>query len=230
MQYLLPPREEEDSLLEESGVLNGTDPSSSPQTASTLRHLLNETADLIESPSFTQVLTLLNNEGFATLVEQNCARDAFKSESTPQSFTSFAIGGAAEVKTKLANVLAVMARQAHVIGNGANPPNEYLSNMDQNVRELEAFAAVVYSSNFNVDLLRSGQQTEALRANMPSPDASLAPVMVDREEAIQGGPEEVENAALAAPVTTEAGPGGGETAFERAWGKAVVEDRARGQV
>ncbi|OJJ48844.1 hypothetical protein ASPZODRAFT_149834 [Penicilliopsis zonata CBS 506.65] len=144
--------EEQRRVLQESGVLGVSDPSS-PQTASTLRTLLDETADLIESPSFTQVLTLLNNEGFATLVEQRVAAEAFRStsslrdpETVPQSFSSVATvvppTGASGLKTKLANVLAVMTRQAHAIGNGSNPPNDYLVAMEQGVRELEAFAAV----------------------------------------------------------------------------------------
>ncbi|KAB8078067.1 putative MFS transporter [Aspergillus leporis] len=150
LSYLLPPREEEDRLLEESGVLGVTEPATS-QTTSTLRHLLDETADLIESPSFTRVTMLLNNECFQTLIHQ-CTADAFKSSSqtprsVPQSFTSVATvvpgGDSSEPKAKLANVLAVLARQAHVIGNGTNPPNLYLAAMDQGVRELEAFAAVI---------------------------------------------------------------------------------------
>ncbi|KAE8146013.1 putative MFS transporter [Aspergillus avenaceus] len=149
LSYLLPPREEEEVLLEESGVLGVTEPTTS-QTASTLRHLLDETADLIESPTCTRVMMLLNNECFQTLIQQ-CTADAFKSfsqapRSVPQSFTSVAtvVPGpeTSEPKAKLANVLAVMARQAHVIGNGANPPNLYLTAMDQRVRELEAFSAV----------------------------------------------------------------------------------------
>ncbi|KAB8232108.1 MFS transporter [Aspergillus alliaceus] len=150
LSYLLPPCEEEDKLLDESGVLGVTELATS-QITSTLRHLLDETADLIESPTFTRVLMLLNNECFQTLIQQ-CTADAFKSasqtpRSVPQSFTSVATvipgGDSSEPKTKLANVLAVLARQAHVIGNGTNPPNLYLAAMDQGVRELEAFAAVI---------------------------------------------------------------------------------------
>ena len=51
-------------------------------------------------------------------------------------------------KTKLANILAVMTRQAHSIGNGV--PNEYVQSMEE-VRDLEAFAAVIYSSNFEFE-------------------------------------------------------------------------------
>ncbi len=50
-----------------------------------------------------------------------------------------------ETKTKLANILAVVTRQAHAIGNGV--PNEYVQTME-GVGELEAFSAVVFSSFF----------------------------------------------------------------------------------
>ncbi|KAL3476124.1 Peroxin-3-domain-containing protein [Aspergillus californicus] len=138
--------QEEEHLLEESGVLGVTEPST-PQTTVTLRHLLDETADLVDSPTFTRVQMLLNNECFETLIQQ-CKMDGFKSArpvTTPQSFASVAtvvpITEGSGLKTKLANVLAVLARQAHVIGNGTSPPNLYVTAMDQGVRELEAFAA-----------------------------------------------------------------------------------------
>lgn len=239
LSYLLPPQEEEQDLLRESGVIDAATPPSSSQAASTLRHLLDETADLVDSPSFTHVLTLLNNEGFATLVEHKCAQGAFKSESSPQAFTSLAVGGTSEVKTKLANVLAVMTRQAHVIGNGANPPNEYLSAMDQGVRELEAFAAVVYSSNFNVDLLGSGEKTPQTPLAGVDTSSPLGPVVADKEEEqpahaagdnSNSNPNLDDNAANPEPTSPEvARPAGEESAFEKAWGKAVVEDKASGE-
>ncbi|KAJ5354031.1 hypothetical protein N7541_006595 [Penicillium brevicompactum] len=193
LSCLLPPAEEEEYVLRESGVEGVADPSSS-QTALKLRHLLDETADLIDSPSFSYVLTLLNNEGFSTLIDQRCAADAFKAptstpETAPQSFDSIAtvipLAANAERKTKLANLLAVMARQAHVIGNGTHSPNEYLVAMDQNVRELEAFSAVVYSSNFDLELLGAKDQvvpprdTDFTDASPASP--SFSHVMVERE-------------------------------------------------
>ena len=54
----------------------------------------------------------------------------------------------------------MFCRQAHNIGAGAN--NEYLEKIEQ-VGELEAFAAVVYSSNFefeNPDLV--GERAAAI--------------------------------------------------------------------
>lgn len=217
LPYLLPPREEEEHLLEESGVAGVTEPTTS-QSASTLRHLLDETADLIESPTFGRVLQGLNDECFDLLMK-NCIQEAFQSspqasESVPQSFTSVATVvpqvKTADVKTKLANVLAVMARQAHVIGNGTNPPNIYLSAMDQNVRNLEAFAAVIYSSNFDFQLPGAEQKEEQVTAERDHSDtSSTAPVMVDKDDT-----QDLNQASPSAVAENN-------SAFEKAWGKAV---------
>lgn len=222
--------------MEESGVLGTTHPSS--QTNSTLRHLLDETADLIESPNFTRVLMLLNNECFETLVKQ-CTTDAFRSgtpapTTDPQSFTSVAtvVPGveSSEPTTKLANVLAVMARQAHVIGNGTNPPNLYLNVMDQDVRELEAFAAVVYSSNFDHELLASGSKKASMAAEPEDGTAydmtsSQAPVMVDKED---NGADEGSEYQHIVPQEMSTTAGGDESTFETAWGKAF-DDHPSGE-
>ena len=89
LPYLL----QEETVLQESGVLLSSTPSS-PETAVALRHLLDETSDLIESPSFSHILTLLNNEGFTMLIDQKCAANGFKmgptSQPVRQSFSSTA--------------------------------------------------------------------------------------------------------------------------------------------
>ncbi|KAJ5406305.1 hypothetical protein N7465_007589 [Penicillium sp. CMV-2018d] len=238
LSCLLPPAEEEEHVLRESGVEGVADPSSS-QTASKLRHLLDETADLIDSPSFSLVLTLLNNEGFSTLIDQRCATDAFKAptsapETALQSFDSVAtvvpLAANSERKTKLANLLAVMTRQAHVIGNGAHPPNEYLVAMDQNVRELEAFSAVVYSSNFDLELLGAKnnavptRETDLVDNETASP--SFSQVIIEKEVEADLNEEIIE------PQPRSLVPGEptfnepeseplAESAFEEAWGKAT---------
>lgn len=217
LSYLLPPREEEDNLLQESGVL-GVTAAASPQTASTLRHLLDETADLIESPSFSYVLTMLNNEGFATLIEKKCATDAFKSSLAPEPASQLYLS-VPERRTKLANVLPVMARQAHVIGNGANPPNEYLAAMDQGVRELEAFAAVIYSSNFDLEL--PGSDPKATGRLLADPDSPPTMGDKDEEDAGTATPEQGSSA-----LVTASEGGDAEPVLERAWGKAMDEGAA----
>lgn len=50
----------------------------------------------------------------------------------------------------------MVSRQAHVIGNGV--PNEYVQAMEE-VRELDAFAAVVYSSHFELSVTRDANGT-----------------------------------------------------------------------
>ncbi|KAJ5183074.1 hypothetical protein N7492_000690 [Penicillium capsulatum] len=220
LSCLLPPAAEEEYVLRESGVEGVADPSSS-QTASKLRHLLDETADLIDSPSFSFVLTLLNNECFSTLVDVKCANEAFKTSTTPenaqQSFDSVATvipPSTAERKTKLANLLAVMARQAHVIGNGTHAPNEYLNAMDQ-VRELEAFSAVIYSSNFDLELLGASRMKAAREASDPLDD-SFGAVMVEKEtetELTGDGPAHIPESSA-------------DSAFERAWGNAVDDGKS----
>ncbi|KAJ5759987.1 Peroxin-3 [Penicillium odoratum] len=251
LSCLLPPTEDEDHVLRESGVEGVTDPSSS-ETASKLRLLLDETADLIDSPSFSFVLTLLLNEGFSTLIDVKCANEAFKAsasapETAPQSFDSMATvvpPVVSERKTKLANLLAVLARQAHVIGHGPMGPNDYLEVMDKNVRELEAFSAVIYSSNFDLELLGASRQQETSKG-MDSMDinssamfsevvvdsetetepidlAQSASVLVDHDQRVFDITEEtpetpVAREANASPAQEPAA----DSAFERAWGKAV---------
>lgn len=246
LSCLLPPTEEEEYVLRESGVEGVADPSSS-QTASKLRHLLDETADLIDSPSFSFVLTLLNNEGFSMLIDAKCANETFKtpatSETVPQSFDSMATvvpPSTSERKAKLANLLAVLTRQAHVIGNGAHPPNEYLTTFDQNVRELEAFSAVIYSSNFDLELLGASNKAAATgTADSTEQDltaSSFGAVMVDREtdtnaDLTRSTPILVDNDETGPePDKFVAGAHEGQelhadSAFERAWGKAVDDGK-----
>ena len=156
LQYLLPPREEEEFVLKESGMMTEDASSEIPSTSSTgpipLRRLLDETSDLIDSPPFSHVLTKLLDAGFSTLVDQKISQQAFKIPASPEipELDSPRITEVFEAKpVKLPIVLAILTRQAHSIGNGV--PNEYLQSMEQ-VRDLEAFAAVVYSSNWESEI------------------------------------------------------------------------------
>ncbi|KAL9007222.1 MAG: hypothetical protein Q9188_000025 [Gyalolechia gomerana] len=169
LSYLLPPQDREEMVLRESGMLKSssktkytsvTSPPSSPVPASPspllasrpLRRLLDETSDLIESPPFTQILTLLLDTTFSHLTDHQIRTDAYKlphPSSIPrvQEVPDLDSGLA---KAKLANILAVMTRQAHVIGNGV--PNRYAQAIE-GIKELEAFAAVIYSSHFEFEAL-----------------------------------------------------------------------------
>jgi peroxin-3 len=186
LPYLLPPRDDEQSVLVESGVITPphTSSSDSPEKAANkdisssgpldassdpLRSLLDETADLIDSPTFTSVHTLLLNTLFSYLIDTKVAQQAFPLPTNTQSPPSSAHSAIPPLQiqelhppdptvppeqrtVKLATILAVLTRQAHAIGNGSNPPNEYVSAMEIEVKELEAFAAVIYASNLDAGL------------------------------------------------------------------------------
>lgn len=207
LQYLLPPREEEEFVLKESGMNSGpaSRPSSS-QGITPLRRLLDETSDLIDSPPFSHVLTMLLDAGFSTLVDQKISQQVFKIPPTSEvpDLKAPRITEIVDPKpVKLPIVLALLTRQAHSIGNGV--PNEYLQSMEH-VRDLEAFAAVVYSSNW---------------------ESEISPMNADDSHPFTqtegpAGPE----VAPTDPVTGTPGQEsivdvGTASSFESAWGKAV---------
>lgn len=171
LPYLLPPAKMEDFVLRESGVLGDSgltsssqhDPSS-PSSETPLRRLLDETSDLVESPAFSHVLTLLLDAGFRTLLHKKVLPGAFELPATtfvtPVGSEVVQIVGHQAAATAaggkvvlLPKILSVLTRQAHAIGHGM--PNEYLQDMEQ-VRDLEAFAAVVYSSNWENEIHQEG--------------------------------------------------------------------------
>lgn len=194
LPFLLPPQNMEDFVLRESGILLETNPqlptAPTPEGESTisLRRLLDETADLIESPAFSSVLTQLLDEGFTTLLDRKLTVGAFETPSLSAAIpqlvpeASATAGAGEDVVTSttlvasssdlhsnsvhaarqsidierpvtravlLPKILSILTRQAHAIGNGM--PNEYLQAMEQ-VRDLEGFAAVVYSSNWQAEI------------------------------------------------------------------------------
>ncbi|KAI1504215.1 Peroxin-3-domain-containing protein [Biscogniauxia marginata] len=187
LSFLLPPTSLEDYVLKESGVLGdsamattasqterSTPPppsasfssSSSSSTATALRRLLDETSDLVESPAFSHVLTLILDAGFSVLLNKKLLAGAFDipTASNPNpNPTTAATERIMELEQQgskvvlLPKILSVLTRQAHAIGNGM--PNEYLQEMEQ-VRDLEAFAAVVYSSNWENEIHQEEQYRE----------------------------------------------------------------------
>jgi peroxin-3 len=202
LQYLLPARDLEDFVLKESGMTSGITPPvpqpSSLSAVTPLRRLLDETSDLVDSPPFTLVLTLLLDAGFSLLVDEKISQQSFK---VPPA-SDIADLNAPRVQeivdarpVKLPIVLATLTRQAHKIGNGV--PNEYLQAMEK-VRDLEAFAAVVYSSNWETE---------------------IAPMREERGgEDTKGKEVASEDAMLGGESVIDVGPA---SKFESAWGKAV---------
>lgn len=163
LEYLLPPQEQEEYVLNESGMI-GSPQEGAPPTpiiTTSLRRLLDETSDLIDSPPFTHVLTLLLDAGFSTLVDAKLASQAYKVPAEPSSAPTAQITEIFDPKpVKLPIVLAILTKQAHSIGNGV--PNEYLQAMES-VRDLEAFAAVVYSSNWENDMVPFDEEEPGLK-------------------------------------------------------------------
>lgn len=149
LAQVLPPRDMEEFVIRESGVMEGADDAG--PIVPPLRRLLDETADIVESPSFSHVLTLLLDSGFSFLVDQHLAANAFGEVAAPSADGSE--GATPSKAVPLPKILSVLTRQARVIGNGM--PNEYLREMEQ-VADLEAFAAVVYSSNWESEISDEG--------------------------------------------------------------------------
>ncbi|KAK5134870.1 hypothetical protein LTR08_005960 [Meristemomyces frigidus] len=227
LSMLLPPRDEEAFVVRQA-TMSESDGSPSPQAAHTedplsasdkningsLRRLLDETSDLIDSPTFSQILTRLLDAAYSNLVDYRIATEAFKS--TGPSAPGMSVPGMSayteprvtdvtdetETKCKLAHILPVFCRQAHamVAGSGeldsgmdgAMPQeslgNEYLAAIDQ-VPELGAFAAVIYSSNFEYEVAEgTGANDPAMDYNQQTPPETSQEVLP--REAAQLPPRE----------------------------------------
>lgn len=209
-------------------------PPASPPSVSTtsppLRRLLDETSDLIDSPMFSHVLTLLLDATFSYLVDRKLRSEAYKL--APLTPTPIPEPRITEVRdpdpltasAKLATILAVITREAHKIGNGV--PNEYVQAIEA-VSELEAFAAVVYSSNF---------ETEAGVETSSTPDATASGGRDEKAGGGKGGEDETDSGSMSAAEVEEVvrvGKGGGTMdratgvidaawgGFENVWSKVI---------
>lgn len=161
LAVLLPPQDQEDEVIRESGILEDAPARqvNHPSSAAILRRLLDETADLIESPSFSHVLTLLLDSGFSYLIDNKLSTEAFQLPATDGIVTPELKDQQRSKVILLPKILSVLTRQAHVIGNGV--PNEFLERMEA-VRPLEAFAALVYSSNWETEIRDDGTMEDAV--------------------------------------------------------------------
>ncbi len=178
LPFLLPTPSQEDYVLQASGMTTPSSPAPSESTPF-LRRLLDETSDLIDSPAFTHVLTLLLDSSFSLLIDNKLATLAFKIPPTSESTARVQeiVGDLEDRTCKVANTLATFCRQAHSIGSGS--ANEYLAAMEE-VRDLEAFAAVVYSSNFEfeapeVDYVSAGVNGAVGVTTEPQNSSDLSP-------------------------------------------------------
>ncbi|EUC27274.1 hypothetical protein COCCADRAFT_10090 [Bipolaris zeicola 26-R-13] len=202
LTFLLPPQDQEDYVLRESGMTSSSE-STSPTTATSLRRLIDETSDLIDSPAFTHVLTQLLDAAFSHLVDDKISHLSYKIPPVSDNHARVTeiVGG--DVKAKVANSLAVFCRQAHSIGSGAN--NEYLAAIES-VGGLEAFAAVVYSSNFEYE------SPEAVTSYQPPvAEEQLSKATPANDAAVQNNVVNSNSEKVDDP-------------FESAWGKALAKE------
>ncbi|KAI5863262.1 Peroxin-3 [Durotheca rogersii] len=247
LPYLLPPVKMEDFVLRESGVLGDsaaattqTESEASAASSVALRRLLDETSDLIESPAFTHVLGLLLDAGFSTLLYHKVLQGAFEHPTTASSFImtpeSSAIieltsdaGSSKSRAVLLPKILSVLTRQAHAIGNGM--PNEYLQGMEQ-VRDLEAFAAVVYSSNWENEIQDEGLAAAAAR--LTATGTGLASTDETTVASLGADDSTIVAQNSRAPSALGTGDGGSvvivdpvptQGSWESAWERAVEERR-----
>ncbi len=169
---------------------------------------------------FTHVLTLLLDATFSQLADTKLRSEAYKlplltPEPAPAARINEVIeADPANVSTKLANILAILTREAHKIGNGV--PNEYVQ-AAEGVSELEGFAAVIYSSNFGFeagvtpDSSRSGSGDEAATRARPLDNLSVTEAK-EAVKVVQG--RGIVDKAAGAVDTAWGG-------FERVWGMVV---------
>lgn len=244
--FLLPPRDQEEHVLRESGMLFSSTPSPDSQPQSplgneaitpSLRRLIDETSDIIDSPPFSHVLTLLLDAAFSLLIDDKVVKEAYKMPSQGDRLAASAStypipesrvvdvtdsdAALAGPTAKLATILAVLTRQAHAIGRGGEESiqaietastagassgfprvtgqidglasaNDYLATLSA-VQDLEAFAAVVYSSNFEFEGLNedgaddvdNGVVAGLLPATPGDIDASLVDVGAEVEGSME---------------------------------------------
>ena len=271
LQYLLPPREDESFVIRQSTMSESEDSPSpearavdDPMTASaveaesineSLRRLLDETSDLIDSPTFTHVLTRLLDAGFSHLVDYRIATEAYKASGASAPGTSGdepRITEITDTKCKVAHILPIFCKQAHTIASGSGEldaitgaaaqqslGNEYLAAIDQ-VHDLGAFAALIYSSNFEYEVAESAASSE------PQSERAASQAFVPGTKDVLGSTTEVEEvepksipessleesevivpsgaAGESAPSDTEQP---GDSGFESAWKKALAEEDGR---
>lgn len=225
LPYLLPPPSQEDYVLQASGMTSPSQPSTT-QSTPFLRRLLDETSDLIDSPVFTHVLTLLLDSAYSLLIDTKLSAQSFKIPpiSDSPSRTHELVGTADDQKCRFANTLAVFTRQAHAIGSGAT--NEYLAAME-GVRDLEAFAAVVYSSNFEYEAPEAASATPATSGVQNYSELSLVPSVATTRPGTATDLE-MTPASLLPRETDSDAPDKRlsmmDDEMERAWGKIVARE------
>lgn len=252
LEFMLPPREEETFVIRQASMSESDEsPSPEPQTADpmdqeevvteSLRRLLDETSDLVDSPTFSFVLTRLLDTSFSHLIDYRVAVEAYKASGPTAPTFEERITEIPDTKCKVAHILPVFCKQAHVIAQSsgeldaitgeAAQENEYLAAMNQ-VPDLQSFAAVIYSSNFEYEMpealpedVSAQRKAGEVSTSTNSPDSVAQETGVSsKEQPAESVLEESEVLVLNEAQEEEAqepaksGPAGD---FEAAWEKAT---------
>jgi peroxin-3 len=243
LAYLLPPKEEETFVIRQSRS-SEDDESPSPEQGpsdplntadeglinASLRRLLDETSDLIDSPTFSFILTKTLNVSFSHLVEYRIATEAFKQ---PPPGRESRVIEVTDAKCKLAHVLPAFCKQAHRIVatgmadvdalTGIVAPveplgNEYLAAIDQ-ISDLAAFAAVIYSSNFEYETPHSAPPDST------SPPAGMGDTLRATAESMLADSDVLRLGHSRDGDTAPAPVGSVRSDFDSAWQRASSEDK-----
>ncbi|KAG2235842.1 hypothetical protein INT48_003954 [Thamnidium elegans] len=142
--FMLPDTEEEELEFIRGAGFDEEYPTEKTSTIS-LRQLLDETKDFIDSPDFSQVLSSCLDEVFAIFDHHAFAKTLLPNHepmgsSIKEISHAEALDLEQEKKVILANLLPTISRQAHLIIAG----NEYL-NAFAYIKELQAFSALIYT-------------------------------------------------------------------------------------
>ncbi len=271
LSYLLPPRQDEAFVIRQSTMSDSEDVVSpearaedDPMDASvvedseisgSLRRLLDETSDLIDSPTFTHVLSRLLDTSFSHLVDYRIATEAYgvTGPSAPGTLDEEPrITEISDKKCKLAHMLPIFCKQAHVIASGSGEfdpmgdamaqqalGNEYIAALDR-VAELGAFAAVIYSSNFEYEV----QESMETATNAAQPEGALparprgttmgeslglldSMSLVDATDPRDISRDELEDSGAAPAMAVEEEGEARPSEFEAAWKKALSDEDGR---
>jgi peroxin-3 len=238
LSFLLPPQEEEQFVIRQASMPDSDD-SPAPETAVTQDpmsadvHITNALRRLLDEISY--VLTRLLDAGFSNLVDHHVGLEAFKNGGVLTA-DSPRITEVTDTRCKIAHILPVFCRQAHaIVGVGElDMGNEYMVAMDQ-VPDLEAFAAVIYSSNLEYELAEGDEEARAAyveqsaESKQPSfveSQTVASPSEPEKESPTVGeeiAPVEV-NDELDAERVSETPSAPVDAAFESVWKKALAAE------
>ncbi|KAK3676540.1 peroxin [Recurvomyces mirabilis] len=255
LSYLLPPREQELEVIRRARASeNGESPLPGAQdsdyiavggteVSASLRRLLDETADLIDSPTFCQVLTRVLDAAYSHLVDYRIATESFNvTGPTAPGTDQPRVTEITENKCKLAHILPVFCKQAYLMAAGSGdlemssivapegPGNEYLAAID-GVHELDAFAAVIYSSNFEAELEERETVAAPLEEKSTRSQRNEEPMSFERdapandEPIVAGAEGEAETTEdPVQPLETVPAVTSSEAGLEAAWQNALAKE------